>query len=641
MKYFTFLIFLFFASFIIGQVPNYVPQNGLLSYWPFSGNANDVSANASHLTNNGAVLTLDRFGNANSAYSFNGTNQSMVRTTPNFTFTSTSSFTISAWVYKSSTAGGVAMINGTTAAGNFIWLLQGGAASMTYGTNKQQQAWIYLNAPFAINTWEHYVCVYESGTMRFYKNNVLEGTAPFTYTAVTSANMPLYIGQGISGSYFNGRMDDIGIWNRALTTCEINDLFTSAQTLTTVNAGADISICAGQSVTLNGSGANAYLWNQGVTNGVSFTPTASQTYTLTGTDINGCSAWDQVNVNFTPTTLNAGADTTLCNGNSIVLTGSGGTGLSWNNGVIAGVPFVPASNQTYTLSGTDLNGCVTTDQITVTLYQPNVNAGADVSICEGASVTLTATGAATYVWANGNSNGAPFVPLNSGYYSVTGIDNAGCSKTDSLLITLKPLPNVQGGPDLDICPGDFITLSGSGGLFYTWSNGVFNNVPFVPLASNAYVVTGTGSNNCTNKDTVQVTINLPTSSTLNINAIDQYVLNGTTYIASGTYTQVVQNAGGCDSTITLVLNLNFTGLAEVDALKLKWFPNPTSDILNLTVDAEHLGKQLYMYSSDGKMVKTVVLVAVQTVVDVRELNVGVYSCRLEGKEAPVFKWLKQ
>ena len=61
------------TNFIIAQVPSYVPTNGLAGYWPFTGNANDVSGNGNNGTNNGATLTTDRFGNANSAYSFNGT----------------------------------------------------------------------------------------------------------------------------------------------------------------------------------------------------------------------------------------------------------------------------------------------------------------------------------------------------------------------------------------------------------------------------------------------------------------------------------------------------------------------------------------------------------------------------------------
>ena len=60
------------TQMILAQVPSYVPTNGLVGYWPFSGNANDVSTNGNNGTNNGAILTADRFGNVNSAYDFDG-----------------------------------------------------------------------------------------------------------------------------------------------------------------------------------------------------------------------------------------------------------------------------------------------------------------------------------------------------------------------------------------------------------------------------------------------------------------------------------------------------------------------------------------------------------------------------------------
>ena len=72
-KLFLTAIILFGFNFLRAQVPSYVPTNGLISYWPFTGNANDASGNSHDGTVSGATLTTDRFGNANAAYSFNGT----------------------------------------------------------------------------------------------------------------------------------------------------------------------------------------------------------------------------------------------------------------------------------------------------------------------------------------------------------------------------------------------------------------------------------------------------------------------------------------------------------------------------------------------------------------------------------------
>ena len=95
-------------------------------------------------------------------------------------------------------------------------------------------------------------------------------------------------------------------------------------------------ICAGDQITLSGLGASSYSWDNSVTDGVPFTPSATTTYVVTGTALGGCSATDQVTitVNPLPTTVNAGADQTVCAGTSITLIGNGAVSYSWDNGVI-------------------------------------------------------------------------------------------------------------------------------------------------------------------------------------------------------------------------------------------------------------------------------------------------------------------
>jgi hypothetical protein len=149
----------------------------------------------------------------------------------------------------------------------------------------------------------------------------------------------------------------------------------STQTVTynanpTVDAGTAQSVCQGQSVTLSGSGtATAYTWNNGVSNGVAFTPATVGTtvYTVTGT-LNGCTATDVVNVtvNAGPT-VDAGTSQTICNdGSQVTLTATGNaTTYSWDNGVTDGAAFTPSvGTTTYTVTGT-LSGCTSTDQVTV------------------------------------------------------------------------------------------------------------------------------------------------------------------------------------------------------------------------------------------------------------------------------------
>lgn len=435
------LCFLAFHSF--GQVPNYVPSNGLLAYWPFSGNANDQTANANHFTNNGATLVADRNGNANSAYSFNGTSSYLEKTTPTFQFTPSSTFSVSFWVYRPTTTAGVMMMSGVTTANYFIWLFQGGASNNTFGTNMQQSSWIWANSPYTLNQWEHYVCMYINGVMRVYRNGVLEVSATYTYSGATSGVLPFFIGKGVSGNYFNGIIDDVALWNRSLTNCEIQKMYTSQLPNIVSNAGQDMTVCKGDTITLSGSGTggNTYNWNMGITNNNPFVINTTTTYTYTAVGPYGCTAYDQVVVTVNQPQVNAGANQTVCAGTAVTLSASGTTTPLWNNNVINGSPFIPDSTQTYTVNGTDANGCFGTDQVVVTVNTPLINAGTDVTICSGDSVTLIATGAQSPVWNNNVVNGVGFAPTSSTTFEVSGTDLNGCSGTDQVLVTVNPTAN--------------------------------------------------------------------------------------------------------------------------------------------------------------------------------------------------------
>ena len=431
------------AFSVFGQVPNYVPSNGLLAYWPFSGNTNDQTANANHLTNNGATLVADRNGTANAAYSFNGAGNYLEKTVPSFVFSPSGTFSISFWINRPSTTGGVAMMSGSGTANNFIWLFSGGAANNVFGTNKQQSAWIWANSPYSLNQWEHYVCMYINGVMRVYRNGVLEVSATYTHTGALSTALPFYIGKDIGTSYFNGSIDDIAIWNRSLTNCEIQKMYTSQLPNIVSNAGADFTVCKGDTITLSGTGTggNTYNWNMGITNNNPFVINTTTTYTYSAVGQFNCVVTDQVVVTVNQPQVNAGANQTVCEGTAVTLSGTGSTALLWDNNVINGSPFTPDSTQTYTVSGTDANGCYGTDQVVVTVNTPLINAGSDVTICSGATVTLSATGVQTPVWDNNVVNAVSFTPTTTTTYEVSGVDANGCAGTDQVLVTVNQTAN--------------------------------------------------------------------------------------------------------------------------------------------------------------------------------------------------------
>lgn len=346
-----------------------------------------------------------------------------------------------------------------------------------------------------------------------------------------------------------------------------------------VNAGPDLTICEGTQVTLSGSGANSYSWTPSIANGVAFAPNATTTYTLTGTDINGCSNSDEVEVVVNPMpTVNAGADIIICEGSQVMLNGSGANTYSWTPTVSNGVAFTPITTTTYTLTGTNSQGCTDTDEITVVVNpSPTVNAGQDITVCDGEQVTLNGTGASSYSWNPSIENGVAFTPSTTATYTLTGTDVNGCSNSDVLTVTVNPNPLVNAGSDLTICSGSQISLNGSGANTYSWLPYAVNGVEFTPSTTSTYTVIGTDMNGCTNTDQVTVVVNsVPTVNagadvivcegsqvTLTGSGASSYswnpsIENGVAFIPSSTttYTLTGTDINGCLSTDILTVTVN-------------------------------------------------------------------------------------
>ena len=349
---------------------------------------------------------------------------------------------------------------------------------------------------------------------------------------VCAGNPVTLSGTGASTySWTNGILNGIAFIPVSSTTYTVtgtatNGCFASDQVVITVNslpivnAGVNQTVCAGAAITLSGAGAITYAWNNGVTNGVSFTPTATTTYTVTGTAANGCFATDQVLITVNPIPLiDAGVNQTVCAGSAVILTGSGAANLTWNNGVTNNVSFTPVSTTTYTVTGTSANGCSAIDQVLITVNAlPIVNAGADQTICEGSVVTLSGSGATSYVWNNGVTNEISFTPVTSGTYSVTGTDANGCINTDFVTINILPTPNANVSADLTIGdPGLVVnfTNNSSNGTSYNW---VFGNGQSATLSTligqtvtysepGTYTVSLTATNGvCSDVVTVQIIV---------------------------------------------------------------------------------------------------------------------------------------
>lgn len=242
-----------FTNFVKAQVPSYVPTNGLVGYWPFSGNANDISGNANNGTNNGATLTTDRFGNVNSAYSFDGSTSKIK--VPHNNSLNAYPITISTWIKSQSNMGGIVSKyvgcsdNGWSIHSNnnkisgYYYNFAGGS----YVNFDPNTSAININD----NSWHQVVETYDTLGGKIFIDGNLISTVSFSGTgtsSVCSTIADLYFGYRVPGNpvscvnynyFFQGIIDDIGIWNRALTSNEILGLYqaeTSCQSLV-INSG--------------------------------------------------------------------------------------------------------------------------------------------------------------------------------------------------------------------------------------------------------------------------------------------------------------------------------------------------------------------------------------------------------------------
>lgn len=382
-----------------------------------------------------------------------------------------------------------------------------------------------------------------------------------------------------------------GCTNTAITTITVNP----APSVTTAASPAT-TVCSGTMVTLNGFGGATYTWTGGVSDGVPFSATATQTYTVTGTDMNGCTGTSTITITVDPLPNINSAQSPAgphCAGATVTLNGIGGVSYTWSGGVTNGVGFVPLATTTYTVTGTGFTGCTNTNTITVVVNPLPVigsTASPATTVCSGTSVTLNGTGAATYTWTGGVTNGVAFTPASSQSYTVTGVDGNGCTGTATTSITVNPTPTVTttAAPSATVCAGNSVTLNGGGGVSYTWSGGITDGVAFTPASTTTYTVTGTAANGCTGTATVLVTVNpLPvvgtnTAPTPIVCSGTQVTLNGTgaaTYVWTGgvsdnvpftatttsSYTVTGTAANGCTATATTTVTVNTSPTVSYNA----------------------------------------------------------------------------
>jgi len=231
-------------SLIAGASFAQVPTTGLVAYYPFNGNANDLTANANNATVNNATLTTDRFGNANSAYSFNGTSAYLLAS--NTKGLDNNEYTISYWINVNTlpTSGNSQYIFdlGSEYSPNLVYGQVSGLNNNYFsttgwstgaGNTSNGVANGYLSLLPTPATWYNVTITRNKTSVNTYINNTPVSTATTNnVNAFYSSPNNLYIGGRTSldaTKFFNGKLDDFRIYNRVLTTSEIDALYKENQ----------------------------------------------------------------------------------------------------------------------------------------------------------------------------------------------------------------------------------------------------------------------------------------------------------------------------------------------------------------------------------------------------------------------------
>ena len=237
-----FFLTLSFVLFIIPigisqNLPSYVPTDGLVAYYPFNGNANDESGNGNHGTVNGATLTSDRNDVQNSSYSFDGLDDYISINSNNnqLDFFGNCCITISAWIKLDNADNQYSILTNSdynnihqqyalkVESNSKLYFLAGDKLFESNGIN-------YSSSNINNGQWAHTLVSYDGNKLKLYLNGNLDYENQIIDNFPESPSSVAFIGNswGANNDFFPGQIDDVSIWNRALTEQEIQNLYNSS-----------------------------------------------------------------------------------------------------------------------------------------------------------------------------------------------------------------------------------------------------------------------------------------------------------------------------------------------------------------------------------------------------------------------------
>jgi hypothetical protein len=597
---------------------------GLSAWYPFCGNANDYSGNNRNGSVSGATLDFDRFGNPQSSYAFN-TNQQI--TVPGSSTLNHYPLTISLWYQAdpSLLATGVAanvFSKYSPAAWNGYQILVN-----TDGSNYHAPAWYIRNGSNRVlgdygepsfqqsslqsNVWYHYVFVLDQTGGKIYVNGQLVDSHPWTGTPGASTNNFQWKIGGFYNTWFKGKIDDVGIWNRALSTSEVTSLY-------------------------NLSESASFAWSTGSTSPtIQVTPATTTQYWVDVT-VNGttCRKYftQYVNPGLAPTGL---AQQTFCPGSTIAQLSASGAGIKWYNSATSGAPL-PNSTQlsngaTYYASQT-VAGCESSNRLAVqvTLVAPAAPTGAtSQAFCNTGTIGQLAAVGSTLKWYSSSTGGTPLVnttPLanNTTYFASQTVN--GCESTSRLpvLVQILSTPAPTGTSIQSFCHAATVSQLAASGNAIVWYAAATGGAPLpgtTPLIGQGVYYATQNLNGCESLQRFAVTVNMvaPTAPTgnssqvfCNTSTVAQLLANGsgitwyssptggtallgTTPLSSGIY-YASQTVNGCESLSRLAVVVTLTNTPAPNGLATQNFCQ-SATVAQLTVSG--FGVKWYTVASGG------------------------------------------
>ncbi len=295
-----------------------------------------------------------------------------------------------------------------------------------------------------------------------------------------------------------------------------------------VFVGNDTTVCAGEQIFFNATGADEFLWSPSIylsgtiiANPVC-TPLETSTYIVTGTNACGIGA-DTIVVTVNPIiNVDLGPDFNGCPGEVLEFSVEEVVGATyqWNStsGFLGSDVNPTFSTQvigvtTVSVQVTNVNGCVSTDTVTINLNAvpepPTITALGATTFCEGESVILQSSTGNFVIWSNGLENFDEILVTESGNYTVTSTDGICPSTSDIISVQVTPLPETIISSGLTtVCEGECVTLTSNAGSTPEWilpDNSLNTDASIEACVSGIYILTNT-VNSCVGRDSVDVTI---------------------------------------------------------------------------------------------------------------------------------------